>query len=472
MSLTVPLEEIFADKGGLLANHESWERVELDKVCSILNGFPFKSKLFSKDSGFPVIRIRDLCKNTTETFYNGEMPKEFVIKDGDFLIGMDGMFRCVKWQGGRAGLNQRVCKIVPNEQFLAPKFLLYGLNGYLKAIEDVTSSVTVGHLSSRDILKIPFPLPPRSEQDRIVAKLEVALGKLEASQKRLTKIPIILKRFRQSVLAAACSGRLTADWRENNTGSASAIEIIKKINAVREKPLNMSEAITNEIPDLPSNWVSTCLGYAYFDSQNGISKRKGEAGKPLVVLRLADITDGRVNSIEKRSILLTALELNKYQLFANDILVVRVNGSPELCGRFIHIQADGSWTYCDHFIRLRTDSRLINSKYLCCFAESQVARNYIREEMVSSAGQNTVSQGTVFHTPLALPPTEEQNEIVRRVESFFALADQIEARFRKAKAQVEKLTPSILAKAFRGELVPQDPNDEPASELLKRIQER
>ena len=71
--------------------------------------------------------------------------------------------------------------------------------------------------------------------------------------------------------------------------------------------------------------------------------------------------------------------------------------------------------------------------------------------------------------PSSIPPLPEQHEIVRRVEELFALADRIEARYQKAKAQVDKLTQSILAKAFRGELVPQDPNDEPASELLKRI---
>ncbi len=160
MSLVVPFEEIFANETGLLAKHESWDRIELGDACKILNGFPFKSSLFNKSEGFPVIRIRDIATSLTKTFYAGDFPLEYVVTKGDLLIGMDGNFRCFEWLGSDAGLNQRVCKITADEKILHRQFLLYGLNGYLKAIQDVTSSVTVGHLSSRDVQRISFPIPP------------------------------------------------------------------------------------------------------------------------------------------------------------------------------------------------------------------------------------------------------------------------------------------------------------------------
>src|SRR5437868_155687 len=142
MSLVVPFEEIFFNKTGLLATHESWTRVELGDVCQILNGFPFSSKLFNRDKGLPIVRIRDLERNESHTRYAGEVPKESCVGNRDLLIGMDGIFRCVEWNGGKAGLNQRVCKIIPDDRFLDRKFLLYGINGYLSAIQDATSSVT------------------------------------------------------------------------------------------------------------------------------------------------------------------------------------------------------------------------------------------------------------------------------------------------------------------------------------------
>src|SRR5207245_785500 len=98
----------------------------------------------------------------------------------------------------------------------------------------------------------------------------------------------------------------------------------------------------------------------------------------------------------------------------------------------------------------------------------QSLKRRIEEEAYGGAQPN-ISPAKIEALPFACPPLAEQQEIVRRVEALFALADQIEARYAKGKAYVEKLTQSILAKAFRGELVPQDPNDEPASVLLERI---
>ena len=102
--------------------------------------------------------------------------------------------------------------------------------------------------------------------------------------------------------------------------------------------------------------------------------------------------------------------------------------------------------------------------------DTNSSRVLIENSLVTSAGQNTINQKALSSIPVSLPPLEEQHEIVRRVEALFKIADHIEKRYQKAKTHVDKLTQSILAKAFRGELVPQDPNDEPASELLKRIQ--
>ena len=118
MTLVVPFDEIFASEEGLLARYALWPRVELGDTCTIINGFPFKSSLFNKTQGFPVIRIRDLLNQQCETLYDGEAPECAFVQNGDLLIGMDGIFRCVEWNGGIAGLNQRVCQIVPNEKKL------------------------------------------------------------------------------------------------------------------------------------------------------------------------------------------------------------------------------------------------------------------------------------------------------------------------------------------------------------------
>jgi type I restriction enzyme S subunit len=364
---------------------------------------------------------------------------------------MDGNFRCCEWQGGDAGLNQRVCKITPDSTVLHPKFLFYGLNGYLKAIEDATSSVTVGHLSSRDILQIPFPLPPLSEQHRIVAKLEALLAKVDACHKRLAKIPVILKHFHQSVLAAACSGRLTADWRENNP-------IVSTDEALDEPP---------------AGWKSVCLGEVIENLKYGTAQKCDYKSRGVPVLRIPNVANGTIDHADLKYAELPPKELEQLRLHPGDILLIRSNGSVSLVGKCaLAREADGGFAYAGYLIRLRPDAKKILPGFLNLALGSYDVRKQIEIPARSTSGVNNINSKEVRALRLFLPPLAEQQEIVRRVASLFALADEIETRYAKAQAQVDKLTPSLLAKAFRGELVPQDPNDEPASVLLERIRNK
>ncbi len=218
MTLIVDVEDLFEEAAGTLP--ESWAKIPLGDVCSVLNGFAFKSAYFNKKSnGVPVIRIRDLGKESSSTYYSGEFEPQYIVTSGDLLVGMDGTFRCRKWLGGKSLLNQRVCKLSPDEAFLEKTWLQYGLDRALRVIQGATSSMTVQHLSSRDIQRIPFPIPPRAEQRRIVGKLHEILGSLETCQARLARIPLMVRRFRLAVLAAACSGRLSQDWRNKRNGA-------------------------------------------------------------------------------------------------------------------------------------------------------------------------------------------------------------------------------------------------------------
>lgn len=141
----------------------------------IISGFAFKSKQFnSEGKGTPLVRIRDVGKNNCETFFEGEYKEEYVLNNGDFLVAMDGEFRLAEWSGGKALLNQRVCKIVPKEEKVHNRYLLYMLPKELKRIEDTTSYVTVKHLSVKKIKSIDIPLPPLETQKKIASILDAA----------------------------------------------------------------------------------------------------------------------------------------------------------------------------------------------------------------------------------------------------------------------------------------------------------
>jgi type I restriction enzyme S subunit len=149
-------------------------RVELGKAAVVLSGFAFKSEFFSESDGVPLIRIRDVTRGRSKTFYTGPYPKDFLVDDGDILIGMDGNFEAARWKGGPALLNQRVCRIKGTPAVLDDAYMFHFLAPALKKIEDATPFVTVKHLSAGDVRGIEIPLPPLPEQRRIAAILDQA----------------------------------------------------------------------------------------------------------------------------------------------------------------------------------------------------------------------------------------------------------------------------------------------------------
>lgn len=317
-------------------------------------------------------------------------------------------------------------------------------NWYLKhyldafSFHDYVNGTTRLKLTQGSLNRIPVVLPPFEEQQRIVAKLKSVLDKVSTCKERLERIPNILKRFRQSVLAAACSGRLTANWRE-------------------ERQLD------DEWPLHKLSDVGQVSG--------GITKnaKRELMGLQVPYLRVANVYENRLSLTDIFKIGVTEQELERCLLKEGDLLFVEGNGSLDQIGRVA--LWDGSISRCvhqNHLIKYRVGTTLL-PKYALFQMMAQSGRSQLIEKATSSAGLHTLSISKISGVSLPIASLEEQQEIVRRVESLFALADQLEARYKKGKAYVDKLTQSILAKAFRGELVPQDPNDEPAEKLLARI---
>jgi type I restriction enzyme, S subunit len=203
MSLTVSPEEIVAkSKSPLLAKHPDWPRVKLGEVTEIVNGAAFESRFFNADGvGLPLVRIRDVGKQGTGTFYSGQYEGRHLLGSGDLLIGMDGDFRIAEWHGGAALLNQRVCKlVVADADRVNPRFLLHVLPAYLDAIHAHTSSVTVKHLSSKTILDLPIPLPSIDVQESLVEEIETQLTRMVAAEAALARGVVNLNRYQAAFL--------------------------------------------------------------------------------------------------------------------------------------------------------------------------------------------------------------------------------------------------------------------------------
>ena len=207
MALSVsPTEIVESGEHQLLCKAAHWERVRLGEIANVQNGFAFKSELFDRDIGTPLIRIRDVNSSETEHRYNGPFDPAYLVRRGDILVGMDGDFKAAHWGGDEALLNQRVCRLSLKTADYDERFFFLCLQPFLNAINAETSSTTVKHLSSRSVEDIPLPLPPLPEQHRIVAKIEELFSELDAGTASLTRARAQLKTYRQALLKAAFEG--------------------------------------------------------------------------------------------------------------------------------------------------------------------------------------------------------------------------------------------------------------------------
>ena len=205
--------------------------------------------------------------------------------------------------------------------------------------------------------------------------------------------------------------------------------------------------------------------------QNGLAKRKGISGTPYVVLRLANLTDCGFNTDDLREILLDEKEQANYELRPNDVIMIRVNGSKDNVGKQYLITNQHHWAFCDHIIRIQYSNRLL-PQYMIYFSRSKNYRIYVKENIVSSAGQNTISRKGMVRLVVPIPCLNEQFEIVHILDDLFSKEQQTKEAAEIVLDQIELMKKSILARAFRGELGTNDPSEESAVELLRQVIEQ
>lgn len=368
------------------------------------------------------------------------------------------------------------------------KFVLYWLRFKRDEIEQMGSGSTFTEISGSRCKEIPIIFPCLSEQRRIVAKVEELLGRVNAARARLAKVPSILKRFRQSILAAACSGQLTAKWRESQEEHLSAKELVLSLVDRRARSGFRSgrsgaipEAAFSEFNDLPESWAILTVDSILAEPLcNGISPPGTESPPGVASLKLNAMTDRGFDYSAIRYIQINDELSADLSICEGDFFVSRGNGSLSLVGRGTIAQKPPRHTvYPDTMIRVRLVPEIAETRWLPAIWASRLIREQIEAKAKTTAGIWKISQGDLASISIPCPPLKEQKEIVRRIEDLFALADRIEASVQAAMARAERLPQAILARAFRGELVPTEADlaaregrgYEPAAALLARIEE-
>jgi type I restriction enzyme S subunit len=324
---------------------------------------------------------------------------------------------------------------------------------------------------------LEVPLAPLAEQKRIADKLEAVLGRVDACRARLGRVPALLKRFRQSVLAAATSGKLTEEWRDTNECGEDTASLLERmaierraVHAKQGKNRKFREAepvASEELPEIPTTWQWTNFDHCSSEISVGhVGPMKDRyVDKGVAFLRCQNVRPLRFNP-QGLVCISTGFhkELSKSELCGGEILVVRSGANTGDCCVFPCGFGEAN---CSDLVITRPLSGL-SSEYGAIYVNSPTGQSLLDQKQAGVA-QPHFNIGAMRVKAFPLAPFAEQQEIVRRVEDLFAFADRIEARLASAQKTVERLTPSMLAKAFRGELVSQDPNDEPASALLERL---
>jgi type I restriction enzyme, S subunit len=348
----------------------------------------------------------------------------------------------------------------------------------LNYVHPIMAGIKMPRLRSRDLHAFPIPLAPLREQRRIAAKIEALFEESRTARQALDGIPPLLKKFRQSVLAAAFRGDLTRDWREQRPDVEPASVLLERIRtdlsakgrdlrkARYEEPKGVD---THGLPDLPEGWTWARFGEVVSSMKNGIYKPANVYGDGVPCLRMYNIEDGKIAWKEIKLMRLGAAEIDGYRLLPGDILLNRVN-SRELVGKAAVIPKGlGDLVFESKNIRVRVRSGLIEPHYLSYYLLTDQCRRQIELGSKQTVGMATVSQSDIASWLFPFAPLAEQRCIVTRIDALLTQADTIEAGVAAVRRRAEKLEQSILARAFRGELVPQDPDDEPASVLLHRI---
>jgi len=428
---------------------QGWVECSLGDILTAKKGKKPASVINEPKEGYvPYILIDEMEGKPIRTYTND--PKVSIIDESEVLLVWDGSIgKCGSGMKGAIGSTLVGLKALDEIQ---TKFLEYTIKLQNNFIKETSTGSGLQHIN-KDFFEIcKIPLPPLAEQHRIVAKLDALLQKAESNKQRLDKIPKLLKRFRQSVLAAAVSGRLTEEWREIN----------KKENIYKTENKNAEYEWRNL--DFPTTWK---WDYIKNISQHILGKMLDAAknkGEPTLYLRNVSVRWFDFDLDTLTEIKATKEDKLRFDIQDGDLFVCE-GGEPGRAAVWNKGKNNYIFQKAIHRIRL---NEFVNP-YWVLYNLKLDADSGNLESLFTGTGIKHLTLKSLSKYPIAIPPIEEQTEIVRRVEQLFAFADKIEARYTKAKTMIDKLPQSILAKAFRGELVAQDPNDEPASVLLERI---
>lgn len=403
-----------------------WGEATINDLGVYLNGMAFKPSDW-EDQGTGIIRIQNLTnpkKPLNKTRRNFD--EKYLVRRGDILVSWSATLDVFFWDREDAVLNQHIFKAIPSS-VVDKRFLFIALK---KAIYEMMKSEhlhgsTMKHINRGPFLTHKVWLPPLAEQRRIVAKLDSLTARIARARAELERAKRLQKQWFSKFLDSefSCDGELLR------------------------------------------------LGELAEDVRYGTAQKCDYNPTLTPVLRIPNIASGNIDTSDLKHSKFTEKEIKKLSLCSGDLLIVRSNGSIDLVGQsaVADTQVSG-FLFAGYLIRIRLKNKEVTPYFVHYWLRSPQARSAINAAAKSTSGVNNINSEQLKNLQIKIPSLSKQRIIVSRVIKAFSHADRLETETERALALLDRLESSLLAKAFRGELVPQDPDDEPASVLLDRIQ--
>ena len=466
-------------------------------------GTPRRSESHYFGGGIPWVTISDLndgtVTKTVETVSQLGIKNSSakIVEPGAVMIALYGSIGKLGIAGKKLATNQAIAYALPNERRFSNKYLFYVLQHKREELNKLGSGVTQKNIYLGDIKAFQVPIAPRDEQERIVQKLEELLSDLDAGIAELKAAQRKLELYRKSLLKAAVEGKLTAAWRERRKAEAEQAsetsetceQLLVRILAERRarwgsKQHSLSDEffsknwqkrypepseVTREgLPELPTSWTWATIDQLSLEQRYGSSAKTSSAASGIPVIRMGNIQDGDLDLQDLKYLPKDHHEFPTLFLDDGDLLFNRTN-SPELVGKTaVYRSQIRPCSYASYLIAVSL-SKLVSPEIVAAYINSSYGRRWIKSVATQQVGQANVNGTKLSALAVPLPPFDEQIEIVNLLNKLGENTVRRNAELAQGLRIAATQRRNILKAAFTGRLLPQDPNDEPASVLLERI---
>jgi type I restriction enzyme S subunit len=447
---------------------EGWKLCELGDVASIVGGGTPKTSVpgnFSETEGHPWVTPADLTRYTDKYISRGRRyltdqglatSSAKYIPAGSVLFSTRAPIGYVAVATNPVTTNQGFRSFVPNGAVDA-EYIYYALKFLKPLAEQMASGTTFAELSGSNAAKLPIAYPSPSEQRAIVCALDLATEKGRTAATHLSSARRAVERFRQAVLAAACSGRLTSDWRARNVHRTSAAALLRHIHhlrsaAPRRGKLTKSSARAFSL-DVPNEWALSSLDALSVRITSGSRDWSRFYGRGTGTFVMAqNVRPGRLDWSYRQAVdpPLDDQSRSRSQVEVGDLLVTIVGANTGDVGPVTRPRPEHY--VCQSVALIRPADPVLTPFLNLWFGSPGHGRGYF-DSCLYGAGRPHLSFDQLKSAPVAIPSLAEQEEISRRVEHLYSLADALDDRLDAARRRINRASQAVLTKAFRGDLV-------------------